>query len=72
MSSTYNLTELVDYFYVETMINKNGTIFNVFWYESRPIDHSKDSANSRKMFLPIDQKDWTTKVGKILIVLFYL
>ena len=67
LSSTFNLTELVDQFFVETMINKNGTKFNVFWYESYPINRSMntaDRANRRKLFLPIDQKDWITKVGK--------
>jgi hypothetical protein len=69
LSSTFNLTDLVDQFFVETMINKNGTSFNVFWYESRPINRSMnlaDRANRRKLFLPFNQKDWTTKVGKWL------
>jgi len=44
---------------------QNGTNVNVFWYVTRPYDHSSDSANARKEFLKLDLKDWTTKVSFI-------
>jgi hypothetical protein len=62
LESTFKLEELVDYFYVHTANNMNGTNINVFWYESRPYDHSLDYAVSKKLFLPIEPKDWNTKV----------
>jgi hypothetical protein len=62
LESTFKLEELVDYFYVDAANNMNGTNINVFWYESRPYNHSLDSAVSKKLFLPIESKDWNTKV----------
>jgi hypothetical protein len=59
---TFNLTELLDYFYVETLSNKDGTNFDVFWYETIKRNQSGGTANNRKAFLDLDFNDWTTKV----------
>jgi hypothetical protein len=59
---TFQLTELLDQFYVETLSNKDGTNFNVFWYETIRRNSSGDTVNNRKEFLQLDINDWTTKV----------
>ena len=48
---------------------QNGTNHNVFWYETRPYDHSLDSANARKEFLKVDLNDWTTQVSFLSLFL---
>ena len=46
------------------MLNKDGTNFNVFWYDTVPgkNNYSGDSANNRKQFMMLNWNDWTTKV----------
>ena len=46
------------------MLNKDGTNFNVFWYDTVPgkNNYSGDSANNRKQFMMLNWIDWTTKV----------
>jgi len=56
------LAEIIDYFYVDAKYNKEGTLYNVFWYQTRPYDYDR-SANYRKEFLLIDEKDWLTLVN---------
>ena len=57
---------MVDYFFVETLMNKNGTSFNVFWIESVKYNHAGEGAHQRKEYMSIDFKDWTTKVMRMI------
>ena len=63
--ATYNLTELVSSFYVQTEYVVEGTPFSVFWYDSVKTDHSKEFVNIRKKFLQYNLKDWTVQVNFI-------
>ena len=65
--STFELTELVKSFFVQTESAQEGTPYTVFWYDSIKTDHSKGSVNERKKFHNIDYNDWTVQVK-----LFYI